>query len=136
MSPDTARDSSDLLALGYLGNLTTLRELQQLCGFSQVQAARACLVSPHTYRRWLRDRPANPTAVRLLSVLAGYLPWPGWEGWEMHNGHLFPPGYSRNGYLPGDIFAMHFERQMVGELRRQIRALETQVDPRGLPRRV
>ncbi len=115
------RDSDDSLYLGYLGNLTTLNDLQQLCGFSLHEAADACLVSPETFRRWRSDREPNPTAVRLLAILAGYVPWPGWQGWEVHRGLLFPPGYRRGGIGPGDIYAMPFERQLLAELKRQLR---------------
>lgn len=110
-------DSAELLRDGFMGNVTTLRELQHLAGFGLQEASAACLVAPATFRRWGRDRMPNPTAVRLLAVLAGYVPWPGWEGWEMHNGYLFPPGYSRHGLSPGDILALPFILQLVSEYR-------------------
>ncbi|MEA3274930.1 MAG: hypothetical protein U9Q81_06495 [Pseudomonadota bacterium] len=59
-------DPDDFLHLGYLGNLTTLPELQLRCGFSVQQAADACFVSPETYRLWLRDRRPDTIAVRML----------------------------------------------------------------------
>ncbi len=130
MNPATepaAPDIDDILTQGYLGNLTVLRALQARCRFTDAQAARACCVAPETYRRWGSDRHPNPTGVRLLAILAGYVPWPGWEGWEADNGCLFPPGYTRHGFAPGDVFAMTFERQISAELRRRLRALESQV---------
>ena len=78
------------------------------------------MVSLSTYLRWLRTGKPNPTAVKLLAVLAGYVPWQGWDGWEMHNSYLFPPGYNRNGFSSGHIFAMHFERQAFAQLKHEL----------------
>lgn len=105
-----------------MGNLPTLRELQLVAGLSTSDAARLCMVSPETFRRWLADRRPNRTASRLLSVMAGYVPWQGWDGWEVHNGVLFPPGYSRGGIRPGDILALPFTLQLLTEYRRQLKA--------------
>jgi hypothetical protein len=74
----------------------------------------------------LQDRKPNPTAIRLYAILAGYVPWHGWEDWEVHNGHLFPPGYVKNGISPGDWQAAIFLRQLVTEQRRTIERLEAQ----------
>ncbi len=84
-------------------------------------------MSPRTYRRWLQTGEPSPTAVRLLAILAGFVPWPGWDGWEMHGGSLFPPGYRRGGITPGDFFALAFYRQQVTEQRRRIEALEAEL---------
>ncbi|GAB4348053.1 MAG: hypothetical protein Kow006_08370 [Gammaproteobacteria bacterium] len=117
--------SSEYLRAGYAGDLTTLRTLHLLAGFaSNQEAAHACLVSPETYRRWRTDRRPNPTAIRLLAILGGYVPWRGWENWEVHGGLLFPPGYSRHGIAPGDILALPFLHQLLGEYRRQLRLAE------------
>lgn len=127
MSTDT-----EFLRDGFLGRSTALRRLQLQCGWSQVETARALLVSPETYRRWRRDRPANPTAVKLLAVLAGYVPWSGWQGWEVHRGYLFPPGYSRHGIEPADLYAIPFVRQLVSEYQRKVRELEAERRRLGL----
>jgi hypothetical protein len=107
-----------LLQQGYWGNLTALGALQSVLGMSNAQAAAACLVSPHTYRRWRTDRTPNPTAIRLLSIMAGYLPWSGWSDWEMHRGFLFPPGYVRHGLSPGDVLAIPYTMQLLSRYRR------------------
>jgi len=57
-----------LLADGFAGDLTTLRWLQVACGLPWREAARFCLVSPETYRRWRTDRRPNPTALRCCPV--------------------------------------------------------------------
>ncbi|NEV64679.1 hypothetical protein [Thiorhodococcus minor] len=51
--------------------------------------------------------------MRLLAILAGFVPWVGWDDWEVHNGLLFPPGYRRGGIAPGEFFALVFYRQQV-----------------------
>lgn len=58
----------------------------------------------------------NPAAVRLLSIFAGYLPWPEWYGWEIHKQHLFPPGIARRGFLPNDLHLIHLQRRHVEAL--------------------
>ncbi len=103
--------TSELLRAAYMGRLPdpcrTVRELQALAGYSDTDAARALGVSPHTFRRWRRDRPPKPTAVRLLAIHAGYVPWPGWRGWEVHDGLLFPPDESY-GLGPEQVATVRF----------------------------
>jgi hypothetical protein len=114
---------SSILQEAYQGNLTTLPELQLRCRLTDVSAANLCHVSPETYRRWKRDRLPNPTAVRLMAILAGYVPWPGWDGWEVHNGYLFPPGYVDRGITPGQILATPFREQLLSLYQRQLTEL-------------
>ncbi|RME34851.1 MAG: hypothetical protein D6786_03640 [Gammaproteobacteria bacterium] len=124
---------------GWLGNLTTLSTLQRSAGLSNEQAARLCFVSPETYRRWKSDRKPNPCAVRLMAVMAGYMPWQGWHRWEVIGGCLFEPG-ARRGLLPGDIqglpflkLALEARSREVMELRRELEALRNSNEAR--PRR-
>lgn len=119
---------SQFLQDGYLGDLTALRALQQRCRFTNDQAAAFCGISPHTYRRWLTDRRPNPLAVKLLAIQAGYVPWDGWQGWEVHGGRLFPPGYVRDGLKPGDLLAIPFRVQLLAEYERQIRRFDSMAD--------
>lgn len=112
---------------GYLGDVTMLPHLQLRCRLSNAQAAELCFVSPETYRRWRADRRPNPLAVRFLAVLAGYMPWAGWQDWQIDNGHLFAPGYLHDGFSTGDILAMHFIRQEVRYLRRQVIDLKAEL---------
>jgi hypothetical protein len=120
--------SSEYLQAGYLGDLTTLRTLQLLCRFSLNDAARYCGVSPHTFRRWRSDRVPPRSAVRLLAIRAGYLPWPDWAGWEMHNGLLFPPGMTRGGIAPGDVLSMPYLHALIAEQRRELQERRKFVD--------
>lgn len=119
---------SQFLEDGYLGDLTTLRSLQLRCRLTNHQAAEVCGVSPHTYRRWLTDRQPSVLAVRFMAVLAGYVPWSNWQGWEVHGGHLFPPGYVRHGLKPGDLMAIPFHMQLLAEYERQVRQFQTMPD--------
>jgi hypothetical protein len=52
------------------------------------------------------------------------MPWPEWDGWEIHKGHLFPPGFTKNGLSPGDIQSVVFLKQQVNEQRKTISRLE------------
>lgn len=108
--------TTELLRAGFVTKSVSLRSLQLLAGLSTAEAADFCRVPFHTYRRWRTSRTPNPTAVRLLAIRAGYLPWPGWEGWEMHEGLLFPPGYQRHGIAPGEITALPFLLQLARTL--------------------
>ncbi|MTW21179.1 hypothetical protein, partial [Allochromatium palmeri] len=103
---------SELRAEGFAANPTTLGALQVACRFTDEEAAAACCVSSRTWRRWRTEGNPDPTAVRLLAILAGFVPW---DGWEVHNGLLFPPGYRRGGIPPGEFFALVFYRQQVSE---------------------
>ena len=118
---------AELLAEGFAVNLSTLKALQQRAGFTNAEAAEALCVHKRTYRRWLASGQPDPTALRLLAILAGFVPWQGWDGWEVHRGALFPPGYSKGGIGPGEFFALVFYRQQVSEQRRRIVALEAEL---------
>ena len=119
---------SELRAEGFAANPTTLGALQVACRFTDADAAAACCVSLRTWRRWRATGKPDPTAVRLLAVLAGFVPWVDWDGWEVHNGYLFPPGYRRGGIPPGEFFALVFYRQQVSEYQRLNAALKAQLD--------
>ena len=122
------RDLDGLLAEGYLANLHTFHALHHALQLTPDQGAAACLVSSSTYRRWLRTDQPSPTAVRLLAILAGHMPWADWSGWVMHRGLLYPPGFSRHGISPGDISALPFLRQLLGEYERQVREFNAMAD--------
>lgn len=122
---------TELLHSGWMGDVTTLGQIQLLSQLNDEQAAALCFVSPHTYRRWRSDRQPNPMAVRLLSVLAGYVPWPGWSHWEMHDGLLYPPGYTRHGIRPGDVLAVPFRLQLLGAYEQKINQLEWELAQHG-----
>jgi len=119
--------SSDFLEEAFLGNLTTLHALQHRCKMTDKQSASFLGVSPETYRRWRTDRKPSLAAVKLMAIMAGYVPWTGWENWEVHGGQLFPPGYTRHGFTPGDIFSITFLRQSVRAYRLRAEEQEVQI---------
>lgn len=118
---------AELLSEGFAANVSALRALQQRCGFSNQQAATLCGVTLRTYRRWRATGKPTPGAVRLLAILAGFVPWAGWDDWEVHRGCLFPPGFSRGGISPGDFQALIFWRQLVSVQRATIASLSARV---------
>lgn len=54
-------------------------------------------------------------AAILLAALAG----PAWDGYEIHNGRLFVPGYRGAGYTPDDLLAQFWQLQELYTLRRE-----------------
>ncbi|BAO44393.1 hypothetical protein [Thiolapillus brandeum] len=110
----------------WVDNLSSLHELQHRAKLTNEQAALLCGVTVRTWRRWKKDNSAQPAALRLMAILAGHVPWSGWDGWEMHNGYLFPPGFSRNGILPGHLLAIHYERQLLSLLKDELRQLRAE----------
>jgi hypothetical protein len=127
VSPRRDWSEAEVLSEGFAANPTVLRDLQARCGYSNLEAAQACGVSLRTYRRWRSEGNPAPGAVRLLAVLAGYVPWDGWQGWEVHQGFLFPPGFSRGGILPGEFHALVFLRQLVTAYRQDSQRLRAQL---------
>lgn len=117
-----------LLQGPWLDNLSTLHELQFRARLNDQQAADLCGVSLRTWYRWLKIDSPQPAALRLMTILAGHVPWAGWDGWEMHSGYLFPPGYSRNGLSSGHILARHFEQQLLAHYKRENHQLREEVE--------
>jgi len=101
-----------LLYAGWVGNLTSLGGLQSLAGLTNVDAAKLCGVARETYRRWRTDRTPPLYAFRLLTIRAGYVPWPGWEKWfynpfDQTLNHVD----LKNGFYPGKVAEFLFLRQ-------------------------
>ncbi len=127
-SPGAACSETELLRNAYAANLSTLRPLLQRLRASSTEAAALCLVTPRTLRRWLKTGQPDPTALRLLAILAGYVPWEGWQDWEVDNGFLFPPGFRRGGISPGEFWAIPYYRQAHRGYRARALALEAELD--------
>jgi hypothetical protein len=101
----------------------SLLDLRRRNGFSNAEAAAFLGVTVRTFYRWLHH--GGPEWAKLLLALrAGFIPWDGWQGWEMHKGYLIPPGYRSGGYCAGEILAMCYERQLHSCLRRENRQLK------------
>ncbi len=111
-------------------NVETGKEFEECRLESRLNDASAAVflgVTVRTLQRWRNDG-APGWAMYMLRVHAGHLPWPGWEGWQVDNGHLFPPGYSRNGISPGDLYAVPFLNQLVAEYKKKARRLDGMFD--------
>ena len=105
---------TEVLRVPWTVNLATpaadFRMLQHLARLGDGQGADWCGVSDRTWRRWRAHGCPSQSVARLLSIQAGYVPWGGWTGWEVHQGLLFPPGLSRHGLAPGDIVHLPYWR--------------------------
>jgi hypothetical protein len=86
------------LSRACLGDLSVFGQIVYRCRMTPGQVADYCMMSPGTIRRWIRTRKPNPAALKILVIKAGYLPWESWEDREMHNGYLFPPGYTSTAF--------------------------------------
>ncbi len=108
----------DILDDGYRGNLTTPSLLQAISQLPDTAAAQYCLVSAHTWRRWKTDRAPNRTAIKLLAIRAGYVPWPSWEKFFFcaFDGCLYHEDL-KYGFEPGDLLTLHWLRQENSVLR-------------------
>lgn len=118
MAPETP--FSSLLQTSWLDNLSTLHQLQFRARLTDQQAATVCGVSLRTWRRWHKEGSASPAVLRLMAILAGHT-YPGLAGMDGKCTVVVfsPPGYNRDGFSPGHILAMHFERQRLADLKRQ-----------------
>jgi hypothetical protein len=125
-------DIREELRAGFAGEMTTLADMQWLCGFSNQQAADFCFVSVETYRRWRRDRPVNPMALRLLAIRAGYMPWDAWRDWTVFRGQLWSPGWQHYGVTPGEVTALPLLHQLL-IARRSVAAREAEHPPLWCP---
>jgi hypothetical protein len=64
----------------------------------------------------------------LLEVLAGRLPYPGWDGWVVGaDGRLYPPG-AKLGLTPSAILAAPWWRQLARHLQAKARKAQQEVD--------
>lgn len=105
---------------GFQGDRAAVRELWRLIGLNVEECAALCLVSPETFRRWLSDRPPPVPYVRLLAILAGYVPWPGWEGWICRDGKLYAPRASK-GIGPDELMGLPYLQAMAQQYQRKDR---------------
>ncbi len=104
-----------------------MRPLLRRLRLTPAAVAHLCGVSPRTLRRWLQTGDAHPSTLRLLAILAGYVPWAGWQDWEVDNGYLFPPGFRRGGISPGEFWAIPYYRQAHQAYRERTQTLEVEL---------
>jgi hypothetical protein len=84
----------------------------------------ACLaVSPRTLDGYARGRPA-PAAVRLvLEVLAGWMPWAGFERCTVAQGAIYVDCLV-DGVTPAELAVIHWTRQRADMLAREVARLK------------
>jgi hypothetical protein len=120
----------DLLQDGWLGKLPSLGYLQTVAGVNNNEAAKLCDVSPETYRRWRRDRKPPLYAFRLLTIRAGYVPWPGWEKWfyNRHDQTLVLVDL-KDGFPPAKVAEFLYMRQRYKDAVMRSRATKQPANP-------
>ncbi len=75
------------------------------------EAADLCGLHPRSYRRQeLGDTRVSLAVYLLLSILAGCMPWPGWENWRMVDGELYAPEDLRHSVTQSTIKSLHWWR--------------------------
>ena len=112
----------------YDGKLTKLSYVQTVIGVDNKEAALLCCVSPHTYRRWKSDRQPNKCALRLLGVIAGYVPWAGWNGWFYNpfDQKLYHQDL-KYGFSPDELISSWYIRQAKEAYEREVLHLRQMV---------
>ena len=114
-------------------SLSTLTDLQRQARLDDRGTACFLGVSLRTVQRW-RQRGRVPEWARLLlAMCGGHVPWPNWDGWHLGPDGLHAPGYLRGPIDPHEVMAMHFTRQEVAELRRQVRVFYGMADQATIP---
>jgi len=75
-----------------------------------------------TWRRQERGQArVNAGWWRLLKILAGEMPWPGWEGWSVVGGALYAPEDPYRGWTPASLRAAPWRFQLAREARLRAR---------------
>jgi hypothetical protein len=118
---------TDFLSRAYRGDLAKLSTLQSRLGLDDGQIVQILGIKERTWRRWKKEQRGNLASLKLLAILAGHMPWKGWEDWEIENGYLFPPGYTKNGILPGEFFAIVYYKGLARDYRQKIKKLQAEV---------
>lgn len=111
----------------------SVKDLMQLARMDLDSTAQALHVSKESIRRWIRTGDPNPTAIKLLSILAGYVPWENWNGWEVHGGYLFAPGQTRRGVKPWHIEQVSFVVDYNLTLQKELEQLRNQLPENTIP---
>lgn len=126
---------SQILRDAYRGQNVSLHQVLLIAGLSLSDTLSLLGVSKRTFNRWEASGSPDPLASRLLAILAGYVPWDGWQGWEVHGDCLFAPGQSRRGISPSalenlSILLQHRESliQQNDALQEEIHQLRTELD--------
>lgn len=94
-----------------------MTDVKILAHLSQQDLARLCGVTVTTVQRWHRAWSWPCYAVHLAALYAGYFIWPGWSGWCIADGLLYPP-FFKYGLTPGEVQTLPFTLQRIAHLER------------------
>jgi hypothetical protein len=92
-----------------------LADGRAVAGIPATRAAQLVGVSVRSWRRLERATRVRPIYIRLVAWIAGSPPDPAWDGWRFAHGLLWSPEGSS--FSPGDLRGIHYERQIIAELR-------------------
>ena len=119
---------SQILRQGFKSENVTLKQLMLLAKMDRQQTVDFLQISLPTFHRWERSGHPDPTASKLMAIMAGYLPWANWSGWEIHGVHLFAPGQSSSGVTSPQIENMAIMFQHRDSLQEENQKLQEQLD--------
>lgn len=104
-----------------------LYELRVTAFMTQADAARLCDVSIRTWRRWENGYVSAPrSVVELFNLLRGELSLFGWSGWYFNGEKLYAPDL-RNGFSPGDIRRIEWDRHSLANNYTELRHLKAEI---------
>jgi len=96
-----------------------LASLRRRAGLTRAQACEWLGVHRITLHRWESgSHPAPASARRLLLVLAGAMPWPGWERHQVRDGTLVSRDEPRERYTPLELKRVRHCHALAAEARR------------------
>lgn len=118
---------SYILRNAYYSQNETLTDVMKLARMSLPETLEFLQISKATFYRWERLGKPDSSASRLLAVLAGYVPWDGWKGWEAHNGCIFPPNQKNRGISPHMLEQSVFYAQYLDTLEMENKELKEEL---------
>lgn len=95
-------------------------QLMLLTGLDRASLAGYLQISPRTLDGYARGRRRMPRPVRLLlEVLAGAMPWPGFERCVVARGAIYVDDLA-DGVPPAELAVVHWTRQRADALAREL----------------
>ncbi|EGV27575.1 hypothetical protein ThidrDRAFT_4611 [Thiorhodococcus drewsii AZ1] len=108
-------------------DINDLIEARHAAGLDQAEAAKVCGISLRRWRDIEKGRAKLPLSIyRLMVALGGWIPDAAWYGWRISKGELWSP--ENFPYRPSDLYALHWYRQIIQELRVKRRDRQVQAE--------
>ncbi len=92
--------------------------------YSRRELARLLERDEKTIEGYARGRPMPPATRLLVEILGGRMPWRGFEGYEVKQGHFYPPGH-RDGVPVTQLPVLHWQLQRLEILDRELKYLKS-----------